>query len=245
VGAASRAELVVMDPNTGDVLAMANWPRFNPQNLEDSKPDIRRNRCVTDPYECGSAIKPFIVGPALEWHLTRVNEVFPIHGMNYKSPLRPKLVTDVHGYENLCLWDVLVKSSNIGMTMLGEHLGKDNTYRALKSWHLGETTGIELPGEDPGLLRPASKWSNSDLVSAVQGYSLMVTPLQLTRNMCAYANGGRLVQPRIIKGILDDDGSVVARYAQPQLKDLPEAVDPVSAAQIRRILADVPVRGTA
>ncbi len=242
---AQRAEVIVMDPATGDVLAMGNWPTFNPQNLEDSKPETRRNRCVTDPFESGSTIKPFIVGPALAWKLTRVNEVFPIHGSNYKSPLRPKLVSDVHGYENLCLWDVLVKSSNIGMTMLGEHMGKDNVCRALRGWHFGQVTGLDLPGEDPGLLRPASKWSNSDIVSSVQGYSVMVTPLQLTRGMCAYANGGRLVQPRILRGVLDDSGSVVSRTPQPRLKDQPEVVDPLTAAQIRRILADVPVRGTA
>ncbi len=242
---ADRGEVVVMDPNTGDVLAMGNWPTFNPQNLEDSKPAQRRNRCITDPYEPGSAIKPFVVGPALMWGMTRPNEVFPIHGMNYKSKLRSKLVTDVHGYENITLWDVLVKSSNIGMVMLGEKLGKDSVFKALKGWHLGEQTGIELLGEDPGYIRPREKWADSDLASAVMGYSLMVTPLQLARNMCAYANGGHFVQPHIIKGTLDDNGNVTANYQPQPLKNTPEVVDAGTAMQIRRILADVPVRGTA
>jgi cell division protein FtsI/penicillin-binding protein 2 len=242
---AKRGEAIVMDPTTGEILAMANWPTFNPQNLNDSVADIRRNRSITDPYEPGSTIKPFIVGPSLMWKLINISEVMPIHGASYKSSLRPKLVTDVHGYDNLTVWDVLVKSSNIGMTMIGEKITKPNVHRALNLWNFGRTTGVELPGEDPGLLRPVARWSNSDVVSAVQGYSIMVTPLQLARSMCAYANGGRLVQPSIIRGVLDEDGNVVERSKPHELKDMPEVIDPMSAAQIRRVLADVPVRGTA
>src|SRR5687768_16779793 len=88
---AKRGEAVVIDPKTGEVLALANWPTFNPQNLEDSTPDLRRNRAVTDPYEPGSTIKPFIVGPALKWRVTRVNEVWDIpESGGYKSSLRRK-----------------------------------------------------------------------------------------------------------------------------------------------------------
>ncbi|WP_428938812.1 peptidoglycan D,D-transpeptidase FtsI family protein [Fontivita pretiosa] len=242
---AKAGEVVVMDPNSGQVLALANYPTFNPQNLEDSTKEIRRNRCLTDPFEPGSTLKPFIVGPALAWKLTRINEVFPIHGPHYKSSLRAKLVTDVHPYESLATWDVLVKSSNIGMTMIGERLGKQRVYEALRSWRLGQQTGIELPGEDPGMLKPLRQWGNSDVVSAVQGYSVLVTPLQLARGMCAYANGGRLVPVRLVRGVLDENGSVVSRWPAPELKDMPQVLDEATAAQVRRILADVPVRGTA
>src|SRR5450432_1418865 len=236
---AKRGEVIVMDPNTGDVVALANWPTFNPQNLEDSKPDVRRDRCLTDPYEPGSTIKPFVAGPALAWKITRPDEVFPVHGPNYKSPLRAKPVVDVHGYDQLAFWDVLVKSSNIGMTMLGERMGKENVYRALRSWNFGQQTGIELPGEDPGLVKPFAKWANSDLVSAVQGYSIMVTPLQLARGFCAYANGGHLVQPRIVRGVLDEDGDVVSRAQAQTVKNTPQVIDQDTAAQMKRILCDV------
>jgi cell division protein FtsI/penicillin-binding protein 2 len=168
-----------------------------------------------------------------------------VHGPTYKSPLRAKPVVDVHGYDQLALWDVLVKSSNIGMTMLGERMGKENVYRALKSWNFGQQTGIELPGEDPGLIKPFTKWANSDLVSAVQGYSIMVTPLQLARGFCAYANGGHLVTPRIVQGVLDEDGNIISRTQPPQLKNMPQVIDPDTAAQVRRILCDVVIRGTA
>lgn len=242
---AKRGEIVIMDPETGDVLALANWPTFDPQNLEDTTKDLRRNRVLTDPYEPGSTIKPFIVGPAIAMNLTRQDEVFPINGANYKSPLRSKLVTDVHGYGPLTTWDILVKSSNIGMTMLGERMGKPNLRQALMRFHFGEPTGIELPGEDGGLVKPLKQIGNADVVSMVQGYALMVTPLQLVRGVAAYANGGRLVQPRIIKGTLDIEGGIISRTPQTALKMMPEVVDPFTATQMRRILADVTVRGTA
>lgn len=241
---AKRGEVVVMDPRTGDVLALANWPTFNPQNLEDSTQDLRRNRCLTDPYEPGSTIKPFIVGPALAWNLTRLTEVFPISGPVYTTPYGRR-ITDVHPYERLALWDVLVKSSNIGMSMLAERIGNEKLRRALDGFAFGRETGIELPGEDAGLLNPLKKWNKYSTESVAQGYELMVTPLQLARAMCAYANGGRLIEPRIVKGVLDDNGQLVSRTEHAQLNMLPEVVDPMTASEVRRILGDIPVRGTA
>jgi cell division protein FtsI/penicillin-binding protein 2 len=241
---AKRGEIVVMDPKSGDVLALADWPTFNPQNLEDSTPELRRNRALTDPYEPGSTIKPFIVGPAVQWHLTRVNEIFKTGGKVYHTPYGRK-VEDVHGYDQLALWDVLVKSSNIGMSMLGERIGNERLYNALSSFQFGRATGIELPGEDPGMLNPLKRWTKFSTESVSQGYELMVTPLQLARGMCAYANGGRLVKPRIVKGVLDADGGVVARVPKAELKLMPQAIDPLTAAQIKRVMCDVVIRGTA
>jgi cell division protein FtsI (penicillin-binding protein 3) len=241
---AKRGEVVVMNPRSGEILALANWPAFNPQNLDDSTAEIRRNHCLTDPYEPGSTIKPFIAGPALAWNLTRLTEVFPVHGPVYVTPYGRR-VTDVHGYDQLALWDVLVKSSNIGMSMLGERIGNANLWKALNAFCFGQHTGIELPGEDAGLLNPLKKWTKFSTESVSQGYELMVTPLQLARGMCAYANGGRLVQPHLVKGVLDDGGNVISRTKPAELKMMPEVIDPITAAEVKRILADVPVRGTA
>jgi cell division protein FtsI (penicillin-binding protein 3) len=239
-----HGEAVVMNPQTGDVLALANWPTFNPQNLEDSSPTLRRDRALTDPYEPGSTIKPFIVGPALMWNLTQAGEVFPLHGSHYIAP-DGRHVTDVHGYDELCLWDVLVKSSNIGMSMLGEHLGNTRLHRALAGWNFGQRTGIELPGENPGKLNALSKWIPYSTESVSQGYEIMVTPLQLARAFCGYANGGHLVSPHLVKGVLDTDGNIIARTTHTKLNSLPQVIDPVTAAEVRRILCDVPIRGTA
>jgi cell division protein FtsI/penicillin-binding protein 2 len=241
---AKRGEAIVMDPKTGDVLAMANWPNFNPQSMEESAPETRRNRCLTDPYEPGSTAKPFVAGPALAWKFTRLNEVWPIHGPVWRTSYGRK-VTDVHGYDQLATWDVLVKSSNIGMSMLGNRMGNQNLYKALTAFGFGRETGIDLPGEDPGLVNPLKQWTKYSTESVSQGYEMMVTPLQLARAFCAYANGGRLVQPRILKGVLDAEGNVVARNQTTGLQLLPEAIDPITAAEVKRTLCDTVIRGTA
>jgi cell division protein FtsI (penicillin-binding protein 3) len=240
---AERGEVVIMDPSSGDILALANWPTFNPQNLNDSSKDVRRNRCLTDPYEPGSTIKPFIAGPAMAWNLTRPAEVFPVRGPVWVTDYGRR-ITDVHPYSQLALWDVLVKSSNIGMSMLGGRMGNARLHAALSTFCFGKPTGIELPGEDGGLVNPLRKWNKYSTESVSQGYELMVTPLQLARAMSAYANGGHLIQPRLVKGVLDESGAVVSATRQRPLKETPIVIDPLTAATVKRILADVPVRGT-
>ena len=242
---AKQGECVVMDPKTGEVLALANWPTFHPQNLGDSENDVRRNRCLTDPYEPGSTIKPFIVGPAVSMRVTKVGDVWPTGTGPYQSELRRKPVTDVYYYGPLTTWDILVKSSNVGMTLLGERMGKGRLHAAVSNFGFGRVTGIELPAEDPGLVRPLPRWGNADVVSFVQGYNVMVTPLQLARGFCAYANGGRLVQPTIVKGVLDADGRVISRNKPAGVEMMPEAINPITAAEVKRVLCDVVIRGTA
>jgi cell division protein FtsI/penicillin-binding protein 2 len=240
---AKRGEVVVMDPRTGEVLALANYPTFHPQS-HDAPPDLRRNSALVNPYEPGSTIKPFIVGPALQSRVTRVNEMWPIQGLHYRTPYG-RNITDVHGYPPLATWDVLVKSSNIGMSMLGERMGNPALFRALATWDFGKPTGIELPAENGGRVYPLGKWTKYTTESVAQGYEVMVTPLQLARAFCAYANGGRLVQPTIIRGTLDAEGKVMSRRASSTLELLPQAIDAVTAAEMKRILCDVLVRGTA
>lgn len=240
---ARTGEVVVMDPRTGEILALANYPAFNPQNIEDSTPEVRTNRAVVVPYEPGSTIKPFIAGPALAWGVTRPNEVFPIHGPIWHTAYGRK-VEDVHGYESLALWDVLVKSSNIGMSMLGNRLGNPRLHQALKSFQFGQDTGIDLPGENGGKVNALKKWNKFSTESISQGYELMVTPIQLARAFAAYGNGGHLVQPRILKGVLDAEGQVVARNQPQRLEQLPLALDPKAADTVRRILCDTVIRGT-
>jgi cell division protein FtsI/penicillin-binding protein 2 len=240
---AESGACVVMDPHNGDVLAMANWPTFNPQNLDDSKPDVRRNRLLTDPYEPGSTIKPFIAGPAFSWNVVHPTDIFKT-GKRWYTPYH-RLVEDVHGYDQLAMWDVLVKSSNIGMSQLGERMGNERLHRALSGFHFGEETGIELPGESPGKVNPLKKWNKFSTESVSQGYEVMVTPLQLARGFCAYANGGRLVQPHIVKGLMNEHGEVIDRIKHEPLDAMPEAIDPNTASTMRRILCDVVIRGTA
>jgi stage V sporulation protein D (sporulation-specific penicillin-binding protein) len=131
------------------------------------------------------------------------------------------------------------------MSMLGERMGNPRLFQALKTFHFGSPTGVELPGEDPGLVNPLKKWGKFTTESVSQGYEVMVTPMQLARAFCAYGNGGRLVTPHIVKGVLDEHGEVIERTKHQTLEMMPEAIDSVTAGMMKRILCDVPIRGTA
>lgn len=242
--AAKTGEAVVMDPRSGAVLGLANWPTFNPQNLEDSTGETRTNRAIVVPYEPGSTLKPFIVGPAIDWRVSRPEEVFHTGGRTWRTSYG-RLISDVHGYPQLALWDVLVKSSNIGMSMLSARMGNGRLHQALAQFHFGEKTGVELPGEHGGMLNPLKKWNRFSTESIAQGYEMMVTPLQLARGMCAYANGGRLITPRVVKGVLGDNGQIIAKYESLDLAKAPEVIHPDTAGVMRRIMCDTVVRGTA
>ncbi|HEX4124748.1 MAG TPA: penicillin-binding protein 2 [Tepidisphaeraceae bacterium] len=242
---AKKGEVVVMDPHTGEVLALGNWPTFDPQN-HDAPPELRRDRALTDPFEPGSMIKPFIVGPALEAGVTRLTEIWPIPGIRYRTPYG-RIITDVEYYGPLSLWDVLVKSSNIGMSMLGERLGNPHLHTIFSMWNFGKPTGIELPGESGGKLNPLRYWNKYTTESVSQGYELEVTPLQLVRGFCAYANGGKLVRPRLLRGVLDARGHLINEDTPPFGSAAParQILDPQTVEEIRRVLCDVLVRGTA
>ena len=237
-------EVVAMDPRSGEVLALANWPTYNPQNPNDSSEQTRRNRAVCDSYEPGSTGKPFIVGPALEAGVTRATEIWPVPGKTYRTPYG-RTITDVHGYGPLSTWDGLVKSSNIVMSMLGERMGNAKLHLILAAWQYGKLTGIELPGEDPGRLNPLREWTHYSTESIAQGYELRVTPLQLCRNFCAYANGGRLVHPTIVKGTIGADGKIIPLHPPTTLADSPRMISRPTEMEMRQILCDVVVRGTA
>lgn len=245
---AKRGEAILLDPRNGEVLAMANWmdgfPGFNPSNLNDSSQEARRNRAITDPYEPGSTFKPFIAGPALMWHVTTPGEVWPVHGDHYIAP-DGRHVSDVEPYSDLITWDGLVKSSNILMSMLGERLGNARLYAAITRFGFGRQTGIDLPGENPGKVNPLKKWTSFSTESVSQGYEVMVTPLQLARAFCAIANGGRLVHPHLLRGTLEAEGQILSKSGLPDFESLPQVLDPATVTELRRILCDVVVRGTA
>ena len=237
-----RAETVVLDAKTGEVLALANWPSFNPQDLNASTPEARTNNALVSPFEPGSVLKPFIAGWAMADGVVSWNQMFPISSISWSPGYSNRRITDTHGYGPLSLWDVLVKSSNIGMCMVAQRYTNPKIYAALMRFGYGQRTGIELPGENHGRVRPLAEWGRASTDSLAQGYEIMVTPLQLARAMAAYANNGRLMPIHIVKGTLDDAGRVMPR---PSTGVPRQAIDPATALKMRRILADVPLRGTA
>ena len=240
-GGASGGCVVVMDPQTGDVLALANYPSYFPQYLADSAPDARRNRAVTDPFEPGSILKPFLVAGLIERGVTRIDEVIDLGDSRFYKPYPRRTIKDIHFYgPDLPVWDVLVKSSNVGMVKIGEKTDAATLTDVMKSFGFGAPTGLGVGGENGGRLPP--KWGWGTRESIMQGYALLATPVQLARAMSAIANDGRLVTPRLVAGHMSPGGEMTLDVSD----DLaPQVIDPMVARQVRRVLADVPLRGTA
>ena len=234
---------VVMDPRTGDILAMANYPTMNPNDYQKTPPQFRRNRAVTDPFEPGSVFKPFNLSFALYDHVVTLQTEFNCHHGRYRDPTG-RLIQDVGGYGYLTVEDILVHSSNIGMTQIGWRMGIRRLFGGINAFGFGRMTGCILPGESPGIVRPLSRWTKGTLTSASFGYGVGVTALQMARGLCAIANGGWLPIPQIISRIQTRNGHLEtwAQIAGPQTmtKILPRW----ATRQVVTAMEQVMVRGT-
>lgn len=188
---------IVMEPWSGEVLAMASRPTFHPDRLDEVDETAWKNLAVSAVFEPGSTFKPMITGWALEEGcLQRDEEIDCSYGV-YR--MGPRVLHDHHSYGRLSVADVLVKSSNIGMAKIGERLGLDRLYDGVRSFGFGRVTGIELPGELPGIVHPREDWTVYSLGSIPMGQELAVTPLQLLTAHAALANGGRLRRPTLLR----------------------------------------------
>ena len=236
------AVAIAMDPFTGEVLAMANYPSFNPNFVQDSSPRERRNRVITDYFEPGSLIKPLIVSGALDSGLVNEDEQFFCHNGAYK--VRCRVIRDVHSYNYLSVADIVIHSSNIGMAQLGMRMDKNRLYSYLKNFSFGEKTGIQLPGEAKGIVRPLNLWSLDSTISVSFGYETAVTPIQLVNAFCSIANGGTLLKPQIISKITDYSGKrVKKKYKTPER--VRRVVSPEIAREVMSpILENVVKEGT-
>ena len=193
---APSGQMIVMDPFTGEMLAMANFPCFAPDDGGNGEADLRRNRCVTDVFEPGSVFKPFVWSAATEAGLARPEEQIDCRQGFWVSP-KGRRLHDAHGY-GLLTWEyVLVKSSNIGMATVGLRLGARRMHTAVRAFGFGTGTDSGLPGEVNGLVNPVDTWTHYSVTSVPMGQEIAVTALQLVRGFCAFANGGMLVTPTI------------------------------------------------
>ena len=188
---------IVMEPHSGEILAMASRPAFHPNSLLNVPDAAWKNLSVSAVFEPGSTFKPFIVGWAIQHDVLAADEMIDCSFGVYR--MGPRVLHDHHSYGELSVEDVLVKSSNIGMAKIGERIGLESLYEATRAFGFGRRTGVELPGELSGLLRPVSQWNVYSLGSIPMGQELAVTPLQLITAHAALANGGRLIRPRLLK----------------------------------------------
>lgn len=231
---------VVMSPKTGEVLAMAVSPTYDPSNPGKVPQEVRRNRVLTDPMEPGSIFKPFILAGALDAGLTRPDETLFCHNGLYV--IGKRLLHDHHPYGNLTVEQVIMKSSNIGMAIIGQRMGNALMYKTLKSLGFGRRTGIDLPGEDIGLLSPLERWNSYTTTSVPMGQEMALTPIQLATAFCALVNGGRLPKPYVLAGVVDRSGKVIEDRRPEQ--EFPQVIDPAAAEAIKQILVKTVNEGT-
>jgi len=192
---------VVLDPRTGDVLAMAGWPAFDPQRFQEAPERVRRNMAVAECVEPGSTFKPFVAAVALEHGAVSPDTVFDCRQGRWRIGRR--VLHDAHPYGRLTVRDIVAYSSNIGMAQVAARLDPAAIYYGLRAFGFGSKTGIELPGETAGILRPPEEWSRLSRTSIAMGQEVAVSPLQLAAGFCVFANGGWYVRPRIVLGVAD------------------------------------------
>jgi cell division protein FtsI/penicillin-binding protein 2 len=204
---ANAATAIMMDPLTGAVLALANRPSFNLNAIPESKSPHRRNRAVTDCYEPGSTFKIIIGTAALEEKTVSLNKLFDCSS-GYAQVGRRK-IRDAHRHGVLTFEEVIQKSSNVGSIMIGMGLGKERVYSYARRYGFGEKTGIDLPGEISGWIRPPERWSGISIGAISIGQEVAVTPLQVLRAYSVIANGGFLVKPHLASHILSPEGATV------------------------------------
>ena len=222
---------IVMNPNTGELYAIANVPQYNPNNFSAYKPNRRRNRAVSDSYEPGSIFKPIVAAASIDAGVARPQDTFFCENGKFKVGNKTVGEAVNHKYGWLTLQDIIVKSSNIGSIKIARQLGKQSYYDYIRKFGFGQKTGIELPGEEGGLLHELSAWDPMSLASISFGQGIGVTPLQMTNAISAIANGGTLMVPRITRAILKD-GQIEKRFE-------PKAVRRVISIQSSRQVIDI------
>lgn len=188
---------IVMDPKTGEILALASHPNYDPNNPVSEDPRIWNNLALGAQFEPGSTFKPFVVAWALQNEV--INKESAFHCGYGKYQMGRRLLRDHHPYGNLNVTDILVKSSNIGMAKIGERLTNEKLYEAAVTFGFGGKTGLDLPGELTGLVRELKDWTSYSTGSIPMGQELSATPLQIISATAILANGGAFVQPHLIK----------------------------------------------
>jgi len=203
-----KATIILMRPQTGEILAMANRPDFDLNLRAEAKPEEMKNRAIIDMMEPGSTFKIVAAAAALNEHKLRPDStIFCENGL---WTFGGAALHDHRAFSYLSVRDVLVKSSNIGAAKLALSVGEQRFYEYIRRFGFGERTGIELPGEISGLIRPPQAWSKISITRIPMGHEVGVTPLQMTVAMAVIANGGKLVTPRIIKSINSPEGKTIS-----------------------------------
>ncbi len=207
---------IVMRPRTGEILAMASLPSYDPNRVNTVTPETR-NRVITDIVEPGSTFKIVVVSGALDKKVVTLNDQFFCENGHFLYAGRT--LHDHESYGTLTVKSIITKSSNIGAAKIAiERLGEQSLYDYAWNYGFGRRTGVLLPGEVSGLLYPVKDWSKVTIAQMPMGHGVAVTRLQMLDAMAAIANGGWLMQPMIVSRLQDRDGTVIQRYAPQRLR---------------------------
>jgi len=230
---------IIMDPHTGEIFALANWPTFNPNAFSRADDDARRNRAIQTLYEPGSTFKIVTASAALEHHVITPETLIDTDPGYITFPGR-KPIFDTHRYGILSFTDVIVKSSNVGAIKVGERVGADTLASYVSKFGFGQTLAPDFRGETAGIVWSAQHLDASALASVSMGYQVGVTPLQMATAVSSIANGGQLLQPRVVRAFIKDGRRVEVPHHEIQ-----RTIEPETAATLTTIMEQVVERGTA
>lgn len=229
---------IVMDPHSGEILAMATYPTFNPNAFRTAADGVRKNRAVTDLYEPGSTFKIVTASAAIQEGVVSPSDPIDVSAGMIKFAGRPP-IEDVFRYGVLTFAEVIAKSSNVGAIKVGLKLGPERLGLYVNRFGFGKVTSPDFPGESPGIVWDPSRLNDSALASISMGYQVGVTPLQMVAAASAVANGGRLLQPRVVRAVVKDGMRtpvVPAEVGRP--------ITVRTAAELTSIMEDVVDHGT-
>ena len=234
---ADAGTVVMLDPKTGDVLALASEPSFNPNVFSDSTTNERRNRAVQDIYEPGSTFKVVTASAALEEQVVERDEIFDVSAGSIT--VAGDVIPDFHRYGELSFTDVMVKSSNVGVIEVGFRLGQERFSRYVRRFGFGQLLSPDFPSESRGLVGDPSKLSVRGLASMSMGYQVAVTPLQMAAAIGAVANGGELISPRVVRSISQNGVREISEQ-----RVIRRAISVDTAADLTEIMEEIVERGT-
>lgn len=214
---------ILVDPKTGEILALSNRPSFNPNDLNSTKPEQMINRAILDIVEPGSTFKIVVASGAMNERV--VNEKTLIYCENGSFAYGGRILRDHHGYGNMTVGQIIQKSSNIGSAKMALMMGDDKYYEYVRRFGFGDRTGVELPGEIPGIVSPPARWDKLTITRMPMGHAIAVTPLQIVMGMSVMANGGKLMRPHIIRNVADENGNDIYHFEPEVVREVvPEKV---------------------
>lgn len=236
---ASSGVGIIMDPNTGEILALANNEDYDPNEYWDYSDDQRRDRAITDTYEPGSTFKSFTMAALIDRSLCNESENIFVENGRYK--VKSTYISDTHANTYLTVKGILEQSSNIGISKLVQRIDDESYYKYLRGFGFGNYTSVPLPGEVKGTLKKPDEWGSLTKAFMSFGYEIALTPLQLINAYCAIVNGGILYEPKIVLREVSRDGKIIVNISPRQVR---RVISESTSVRMRKMLVGVVENGT-